>query len=123
MVLLGQRPRFAGHATVSDDVVRRSLIHAIMADEPLFTFYGAALTGKKPQQFGAVCPASDVFSFAIMLWEMLFGRRVRTGFPGYPDSMARVWINEGGNEERGAADRSAAEPREVAGGAQGGAQA
>ena len=49
MVLLGQRPRFAGDATVSDDVVRRSLIHAIMADEPLFTFYGAALTGKKPQ--------------------------------------------------------------------------
>ena len=57
-------------------------------------------TGKKPERFGTVCSASDVFSFAVMLWEMLFGRRVRTGFPGYPDSMARVWVNEAGREER-----------------------
>jgi hypothetical protein len=39
-------------------------------------------TGQNPLKFGSPGNAADVYSFGMMLWEMLSGKRVRTGFAG-----------------------------------------
>jgi serine/threonine protein kinase len=46
-----------------------------------FEYMSPEATGQEPLKFGSPGNAADVYSFGMMLWEMLFGMRVRKGFP------------------------------------------
>ena len=45
-----------------------------------FEYMSPEATGQDHRKFGRTGAPSDVFSYGIMLWEMLFGMRVRKGF-------------------------------------------
>lgn len=46
-----------------------------------YEYMSPECTGQDREKYGQVGSAADVFSFAVMLWEMLMGKRVRQGFP------------------------------------------
>jgi serine/threonine protein kinase len=46
-----------------------------------YEYMSPECSGQNREKYGQVGSAADVFSFAVMLWEMLMGKRVRLGFP------------------------------------------
>ena len=67
-----------------------------------FEYMSPEATGKNRGKFGNAGAAADVFSFGVMLWEMLFGMRVRKGMT--TDAVAdtqtiAVWMYNGRRPE------------------------
>jgi serine/threonine protein kinase/ankyrin repeat protein len=47
-----------------------------------YEYMSPEATGQDAGTFGTAGNAADVYSFGMLMWEMLFGMRVRKGFPG-----------------------------------------